>query len=81
MKRMLSSQVKAEMWYDLGVGVWTKFLDMVFPLSQSLSANQCLRVGLGIFNFYNYISRWIDAIDVVIGSVKKLCMLLLCLAR
>jgi hypothetical protein len=32
-----------------------------------------------IFNFYNYISQWIDAIDVVIGSVKKLWMLLLCL--
>jgi hypothetical protein len=35
----------------------------------------------GFFNFYNYISQWIDAIDVVVGSVKKLWMLLLCLAR
>ncbi len=78
---MLLSQAKAKMWYNLGVGFWTKFLKYGLP-PLPIPVNQLMPLGgFGDFcNFYNYISRWTDAIDVVVGSIKKLWMLLLCLA-
>jgi hypothetical protein len=61
-------------------------LDKISKIWSSPSPNPCRSIDAlgwdwGFFNFYNYISQWIDAIDVVVGSVKKLCMLLLCLAQ
>jgi hypothetical protein len=65
-------------------GGWV--LDQIFKIWSSPSPDPCWPIDAlgwiwGFFNFYNYISRRINAIDVVVGSIKKLWMLLLCLAR
>jgi hypothetical protein len=60
------------MWYNLGIGFRTKFLKygltpLPIPVGQSMPTG-----GFGDFYLlYNYISRWIDVIDIVVGSVKK----------
>jgi hypothetical protein len=63
-------------------GGWV--LDQISKVWSSPSPDPCRPIDAyfwGFFNFFNYISQRIDAIDVVVGSVKKIWMLLLCLAR